>query len=154
RLELLEGRTLPSTFTVLNLADSGEGSLRQAILDANSPAYPGADVIRFADGLSGTIPLTGGQLSITDDLTIDGPGQNKLTVSGNTACRVFRIAGAGPDVAISGLTFANGRTTDILGSSFFGVYTGGGGILNNGGGLALSGVTVANNTAAGGAEQV
>src|SRR5262249_42598823 len=26
RLELLEGRTLPSTFTVLNLADSGDGS--------------------------------------------------------------------------------------------------------------------------------
>ena len=37
---LLEDRTVPSTFTVLNLADSGEGSLRQAVLDAN--AHPGA----------------------------------------------------------------------------------------------------------------
>src|SRR5262249_38716911 len=43
-LEVLEDRTLPSTFTVLNLADSGAGSLRQAVLDANSPAFPGLDV--------------------------------------------------------------------------------------------------------------
>ena len=44
-LEALEDRTVPSTFTVQNLADSGPGSLRQAILAAN--ANPGADVIRF-----------------------------------------------------------------------------------------------------------
>jgi hypothetical protein len=56
RLEAMEDRSLPSTFTVLNLADSGEGSLRQAVLDAN--ALPGADTIAFADGLQGTISLT------------------------------------------------------------------------------------------------
>src|SRR5688500_16650644 len=60
-LEDLENRCLLSTFTVLNLADSGEGSLRQGILDANS--NPGADVIGFADGLLGTVALTSGQLS-------------------------------------------------------------------------------------------
>src|SRR6516225_3437124 len=81
RLEALECRTLPSTFTVLNLADSGPGSLRQAILDAN--AQPGADTIQFAHGLHGTIALTSGELDITDDLTIDGPGAGRLAVSGN-----------------------------------------------------------------------
>src|SRR5262249_50605022 len=91
RLELLEGRALPSTFTVLNLADSGEGSLRQAILAAN--VNPGPDAIDFADGLLGTIPLTTGQLSITDHLTIDGPGADLLAVSGNHQSRVFRISG-------------------------------------------------------------
>ena len=45
-IERLEDRTVPSTFTVANLADSGPGSLRQAVLDAN--ANPGADLIRFA----------------------------------------------------------------------------------------------------------
>ena len=35
-LEALECRAVPSTFTVANLADSGAGSLRQAILDANA----------------------------------------------------------------------------------------------------------------------
>src|SRR5262245_11539404 len=41
-IEALEERTVPSTFTVINLADSGTGSLRQAVLDAN--ANPGADL--------------------------------------------------------------------------------------------------------------
>src|SRR6266542_4437929 len=78
RLEALECRTLPSTFTVLNLDDSGAGSLRQAVLDAN--ALPGADRIAFAPGVrDGTIALTSGELSIKDDLTIDGPGASRLT---------------------------------------------------------------------------
>src|SRR5229473_5794791 len=102
RLEVLECRTLPSTFTVLNLLDSGPGSLRQAVLDAND--QPGADVIRFAHGLHGTIALTSGQLSITDDLTIDGPGANRLTVSGSSASRVLNISGSSTDVAIDDLT--------------------------------------------------
>src|SRR5262245_17817619 len=67
-LERLEDRTVPSTFTVGNLADSGPESLRQAIFDAN--VNPGADLIRFAAAArGGTITLTGGELSITDDLT-------------------------------------------------------------------------------------
>src|SRR5216683_691943 len=56
-LETLEDRTVLSTFTVYNLADSGSGSLRQAILDAN--ANPGADRIRFAPAArNGIITLT------------------------------------------------------------------------------------------------
>src|SRR4051812_27705122 len=81
-LEVLEDRVVPSTFTVKNLADTGAGSLRQAVLDAN--ANPGADVIRFGPhARDGIITLTGGELSITDSLTIDGPGDNRLTISGN-----------------------------------------------------------------------
>jgi hypothetical protein len=90
-LEELEGRSLPSTFMVTNLADGGAGSLRRAILDAN--AQPGADMIRFAPAArDGTIALTGGQLSITDDLVIDGPGAGRLAVSGNDASRVFQVS--------------------------------------------------------------
>src|SRR5437899_10259399 len=80
-VEQLEDRNLLSTFTVLNLNDSGPGSLRQAVLDAN--ARPGSDAIAFAHGLSGPLSLTGGELPITDDLTIRGPGEGRLTVSGN-----------------------------------------------------------------------
>src|SRR5262245_26073651 len=89
-LELLEGRELPSTFTVANLNDAGPGSLRQAILDAN--AMTGHDVIDFAPQLRGTIALTRGQLSITDGVTLDGPGDERIAVSGNDASRVFQIA--------------------------------------------------------------
>jgi hypothetical protein len=53
-------------------ADSGSGSLRQAVLDAN--AHLGIDTIHFDDGMHGTITLTSGELDITDGLTIDGPG--------------------------------------------------------------------------------
>jgi hypothetical protein len=43
-LERLEGRDVPSTFTVGNLNDAGAGSLRQAIADANGTAEPDAIV--------------------------------------------------------------------------------------------------------------
>ena len=38
RLEVMEDRTLLSTFLVSNTGDSGPGSLRQAILDSNDAA--------------------------------------------------------------------------------------------------------------------
>ena len=74
--EALEDRTLLSLFMVTNLDDAGAGSLRDAILDANANA--GADVIDFAPKVKGTIGLSSGELAITDDLIIDGPGARKL----------------------------------------------------------------------------
>ena len=63
-VEHLEDRCVPSTFDVLNLNDSGAGSLRQAILSAN--AHAGADIIDF--NVAGTIRLTSGALpAITGD---------------------------------------------------------------------------------------
>ena len=47
------------------------GSLRQAIFDTNANA--GADTIEFAT-VPGAIVLTAGELDITDDLTVNGPG--------------------------------------------------------------------------------
>ena len=44
-IELMEDRVLLATFTVTNNADSGPGSLRQAILNANTA--PGKDTINF-----------------------------------------------------------------------------------------------------------
>src|SRR5262249_49075265 len=108
-VERLEDRTVPSTFTVWNLADSGPGSLRQAILDAN--ALPGADGLRFASPVGGTLTLTSGELSITDDLILDGPGVQRLTISGNDASRVFSVSGSATDVVIRDLTIAHGRAT-------------------------------------------
>jgi hypothetical protein len=73
RLCVLEDRTLLNTYTVTNLADSGPGSLRQAVLDANG--HHDTDQIVFAAGLHGTIALTSGELNVTDNnLTIIGPG--------------------------------------------------------------------------------
>ena len=63
-LEQLEDRRLLATFTVLTIGDNGAGSLRQAIIDANSNL--GGDVIQFDSGVTGTITLTSGELAITD----------------------------------------------------------------------------------------
>ena len=147
RLEALEDRTLPSTFTVVNLADSGHGSLRQAVHDAN--AAPGPNDIVFADGLRGTITLTSGELDITNDLTIHGAGQNRLTVSGDNASRVFAIRGSSTNVEIDDLTIANGRASDTVVVGHDGPDTGGGGILNYSGHLTVSHVTFRDNQADG-----
>jgi hypothetical protein len=136
RLEWLEDRTVPATFTVTNLDDAGAGSLRQAILDANAAA--GADDILFAPAITGgTITLVTSLPEITDTLTITGPGFDGITVSGNNAVRVFSVK-ANVTAALSGLAVINGKTAEN-----------GGGILNNGN-LTLTNVTLRGNSAAGG----
>src|SRR5262245_8200494 len=74
RLETLEDRTAPAVFTVTNTADSGPGSLRQAVLAANAAA--GADSIAFDPAVFAkpqTIQMATGRLTITDPVTIQGP---------------------------------------------------------------------------------
>lgn len=49
RVEPMEARLLLATFTVINTDDSGPGSLRQVIVDANAATNPtgGVDTIAF-----------------------------------------------------------------------------------------------------------
>jgi hypothetical protein len=54
RLDALEGRALLSTFTVTNDADSGPGSLRQAVLNANASSDT-SNTITFARHTNGMI---------------------------------------------------------------------------------------------------
>ena len=147
-VERLEDRIVLSTFMVGNLDDSGPESLRQAILDAND--NPGADLIRFAPAArDGTITLTSGQLSITDDLNLDGPGVQRLTISGNDASRVFSVSGGATDVEIRDLTIANGRATGTTVEGPVGPVTLGGALLNTGARVVLFHVTMDNNQAVG-----
>src|ERR1043165_9400099 len=64
-----------ATFTVVNNNDSGAGSLRQAIFDAND--NPGKDIVQFhiLPGGAQTIALFADGPSITDPITIDGSSQ-------------------------------------------------------------------------------
>lgn len=84
---------------------AGKLSLREAILIAN--AAPSVDTITFAQGLTGTITLVNGELLITDDIAITGPGANSLIINGNDNSRIFHI---GPDevASITGLSLAGG----------------------------------------------
>jgi predicted outer membrane repeat protein len=102
-----------ATFTVTNLNDSGTGSLRDAVALANAAA--GADSINFQTGLTGTIALTGGEIRISDALTINGPGANRIAVDGNDASRIFKVQRAGGlaiTATISGLTLTHGRADE------------------------------------------
>jgi hypothetical protein len=141
-----QGKVNVWDFAVTMTTDStSPGTLRKAIADANAK---GGGTIHFAPGLAGTILLTGGELRITANVKITGPGANILTISGNNASRVFMIetpAGVAADVAISGLTIRNG----FAGGNAF--YPGkGGGIYVHGANLTLSQVSLADNIALGG----
>lgn len=113
-----------ATFTVTNLADNNAGSLRAAIAQANQSA--GADTIVFQNGLTGTITLTSGELSVTDSVTIAGPGASKITIDANNASRVIRLDSDNPQnkaYVLSGLTIARGKTGNQSGN------TNGGGVF-------------------------
>jgi hypothetical protein len=97
-----------TTYTVTNELDSGAGSLRQALADAN--VHAGPDVITFGPSVH-SITLTTGALAATDDLSVVGPGASSLTIDGNNSSRIFELySGATPfDVSISGVTLTHGH---------------------------------------------
>lgn len=89
-----------STFTVTNTLDSGAGSLRKAITDAN--AHPGGDLIHFNIPGAGPHLIPHGALElpdITDTVDINGftqPGSAANTLaSGNNAIHKVHLQGAG-----------------------------------------------------------
>ena len=123
---LAHGEALAAALTVTNLNDSGAGSLRQAIADSNA-----GDWVVF--GVTGTITLTSGELAISKDLTISGPGSPYLTVSGNNASRVFNISGG--TINILNITISGGNASS------------GGGIHNSGGSVYVTSSVVSGNAA-------
>jgi hypothetical protein len=110
-LEALEARDVPAVLTVTNLNDSGPGSLRDAIAAANADPSA-ADTIVFAPGLTGTITLTSGQLTVTGPVTITGPGSGKLTIDGNHQSRILQLDNGSTSLShydLSGLTLTHGQ---------------------------------------------
>jgi Putative Ig domain len=143
-LELLEERRMLTAYTVTSLADSGPGTLRQAILDSvANHAFQEPDTIQFSPSLDGgTIKLTGFindstvagpsafAINKSDDLTIDGETglTNGITITRDT------IAADYPNHDKSGFTVPNFR--------FFFVGTGAD--------LTLKGLTLSGGVAKGG----
>src|SRR4051812_12462162 len=89
-MEAVEGRTLLSTYTVTNTNDTGTGSFRQAIIDANK--HLGTDTINFkiGSGLKTISPKSGlpaiNQPTIIDASTQGGyAGKPLIELSGASA---------------------------------------------------------------------
>jgi len=105
-----------STLTVTSIADSGQGTLRNAL------AVAAAGDMIDARRVSGTIPLSSGELFVGKSVVIVGPGPAKLAVDGNGSNRVFHIA-PGVVADLTGLTITNGVAP---GDTLYPNYLGGG----------------------------
>ncbi len=161
---------MPAIITVTSLTDDGSGgvTLREALEAANTDTLvdgvrgSGTDTIQFAAGLFAspeqTITLGGTELLIASNLTITGPGASLLSIDGNAASRIFRVA-SGSNATLTGLTLTNGNADLGGGIQNVGTLTlsyctlsgnsstavGGG--IGNVGTLTLNHCTLANNSA-------
>jgi hypothetical protein len=148
------GSAQAATITVSNLNDSGPGSLRQAILDANQNGG-GSDDIVFASGLSGTIDVgstDGSGLYPGTAMNIQGPGAGQITLKGTSGVDYVVYTGLdfggysgnpGDPITISGLTITGGNATGKHSPNYYS----GGGIFNNDAALTLSSTIVSGNHA-------
>jgi predicted outer membrane repeat protein len=121
-----------TAITVINTNDSGPGSLRQALLDAQD-----GDTIQFSPALNGqAINLTTTQLAIQSSVTIQGPGPTLLTVrrSGGPDFRVFDVL-PNHTVQINGLTIHGGQ-----------IVNNGAGIFNDHSILTVANCVISGNT--------
>ncbi|MFN6441614.1 MAG: Calx-beta domain-containing protein [Nostoc sp. DedSLP01] len=144
-----------TTYTVTNTNDSGVGSLRQAIINANND--PGIETIIFdtngvfGDATPDTITLTSGELNVTQGITIQGTGANKLTISGNNTSRIFN---ASASLSIDGLKITGGNAGNNNGGAIYSTssVTLSNSIISNnianlsGGGIYSNSVTLSNST--------
>jgi hypothetical protein len=136
RLEQLEDRCVPSVNPIVTTpADSGDGSLRDAIQQVNMDSSTDSDTIQFASSLSAqTIVLSSALPQITHDVSIIGLGAGQLAVSGNDSVQVFSI-GSSITVSLSDLSIINGNSGDN------------GGGISNFGSLTVSNTTFSGNSA-------
>ena len=152
----LEQRLALTTFIVTSLADGvaadGAVTLREAILAANTNAAAGdaaagdetGDVIRFDSSLAGgSISLTEGQLTISDDVAIQA-GNLDITVDADGLSRAFEITSSetvslgqinvlSGNADIGGAVLASGSGNVIVfGGSYTGNSASGGGAIYSG----------------------
>jgi hypothetical protein len=141
-----------------NLSDSGNGTcnasactLRDAITFANNDNEP--STLLFERELKGTITLNSGLTITSNDLTITGPGADKLSISGNLNHRVIHVPGGTERFSLSDLTLINGKTLNTnngagmliegsLDTQIDGVRFTNNDSANDGGGLAISNSSV------------
>lgn len=131
--------------TTITVQTTGDGAANAAncpgascrLRDALAKAING-DTINFS--VTGTITLNSGELGVSNNVTIAGPGANVLAVNANAASRVFHIA-SGKTVTISGLTITNGSAVG------FNPASDGAGIFNDHANLTVNNCTISRNSA-------
>lgn len=122
------------TIIVDTLVDENDGSCTDgdcSLRDALDAAGAG-DTVSL--NVTGTLTLTQGEITVDKNVTLQGPGDSSLTISGDSASRIFWIE---EDVVatITDITLADGQAQD------------GGGIFNRGGILTVQACTLTGNNA-------
>lgn len=155
-----------AVFTVSNTSNSGAGSLRQAVLDAN--ANPGADSIAFSPTIFNQLQVITlqGEIPVTQELQINGSTGRQVWISGSGAGRIFNVTNANLEVSNimlvsgsalnqgnGGAILVNGGTTTVLNSTFYAnnAFGDGGAIYVQSGTLNVNNATFYGNTAQNGA---
>jgi uncharacterized repeat protein (TIGR01451 family)/CSLREA domain-containing protein len=159
-----------TTITVSTTSDEavtdGQCSLREAIQNANAngdttggdcaAGSVGADTIDLSS-LSGTVTLGSNLPTITDDVTINGPGSSTLIVNANGQDYVLSVGAVRATIAgltLTGASFEGGlvnagtltvENSTIDGNSQSAGYSFGGGISNESGTLTVQNSTISNN---------
>lgn len=96
-----------ATHVVTSIQDSGPGSLREIVANADPEG-----TVTFDPSLNGQIlMLTSGEVAIQKSLSLLGPGAASLTINGNGTSRLFTFA-AGTTNLLSGLTLTKGKAPD------------------------------------------
>ena len=102
------GKRTATTIAVSICAESGPGSLRDALASAVD-----GDTIDLTDLRSCTITLESGALTTSAAVTIEGPGETDLVIDGASSDRVLYSLGA--SLAIVGTTLTNGYALEFGG---------------------------------------
>jgi hypothetical protein len=102
--------TVPKTHVVSSSADSGVGTLRQTILDANS-----GDTIDLSSLGGQTITLSS-PIDINKSLTIEGNNTNPIILDGGSSTQIFTSTSA-IDFTISNLILQNGTNGSLSGGA-------------------------------------
>lgn len=120
-----------------NCSTSGNNSncsLRDAIAAVNALPAGTNSTIGFASGLTGTIGLSNGVLSLTNNVTVTGAGPSAITIDGGNNAEIFSIPN-GVTAALANLTLSHGNSSQY------------GGAIGNEGTLTITNCTLSNNTA-------
>lgn len=132
----LSAAQLQQTFIVSTTLDSGPGSLRQAIMDAN--AVSGTDTIAFS--IDGTgITISSALPDITDPVIIDG-----TTQPGYSGTPLIELDGTNAGTPTNGLSIFAGNST--VRGLVINRFTGAGILLRNGGGNNIQGNYIGTNS--------
>ncbi|HEY6892915.1 MAG TPA: choice-of-anchor Q domain-containing protein [Rhodanobacteraceae bacterium] len=126
--------------STLAVTECSESAVREAVASASS-----GDTIDLTALSACTITLAAGEIAVAvDDLTVEGPADSSLTLSGNHASRIFHHTGQGL-LTLDHLTITEGNYVTPVQDKYVS-YVGTGGAVHSEGSVTLANSSVTNSS--------